>query len=197
MTYELMIALTVFAFVATVSPGPNNLMLMASGANFGFRRSVPHMAGIGIGFAVMIALVGVGLMGIFETWPVTNTILKVLGTGYMCWLAWKIANSAPPEKAEAEAKPLSFMQAALFQWVNPKAWAMGMTAISIYTPDHDLLSVLTVALIFGLVAIPSVSLWTLIGQQIRRVLNNPLRLRLFNGTMAVLLVVSLYPILMT
>ncbi|WP_424930162.1 LysE family translocator [Amaricoccus tamworthensis] len=197
MTYELMIALTVFAFVATVSPGPNNLMLMASGANFGFRRSVPHMAGIGIGFAVMIALVGVGLMGIFETWPVTNLILKVLGTGYMCWLAWKIANSAPPEKAEAEAKPLSFMQAALFQWVNPKAWAMGMTAISIYTPDHDLLSVLTVALIFGLVAIPSVSLWTLIGQQIRRVLNNPLRLRLFNGTMAVLLVMSLYPILMT
>jgi threonine/homoserine/homoserine lactone efflux protein len=192
---DLLFALTLFAFVSSATPGPNNLMLMASGANFGFRRTVPHMFGIGIGFAFMIFCVGVGLMQVFDQFPILHTILKVVSVAYLLWLAWKIANATAPQGAKnTDAKPLTFLQAALFQWVNPKAWTMALTAITVYTEDQTARSVLIVSLAFGIVNFPSVSIWTVLGQQLARFLTSAARLRAFNWTMAMLLVLSLYPV---
>ena len=195
MTYELLTALIVFAFVSSATPGPNNLMLMASGANFGFRRSVPHMLGISVGFMLMVFLVGIGLVQVFDHYPVSHTILKVASVAYMSWLAWKIANAAPPKQGEAGGTPMTFLQAAAFQWVNPKAWAMALTAVTVYAPTQSVAAVALVAAIFGAVNAPSVSVWTVMGQQMRRILTNPVRLRVFNWVMAALLMASLYPLL--
>ncbi|RFP90993.1 LysE family translocator [Rhodobacteraceae bacterium 63075] len=195
MTYELLFGLVAFAFVSSATPGPNNMMLMASGANFGFRRSIPHMLGIGLGFGFMIFLVGLGLIQIFDIWPVSRTILKVVSVAYLGWLAWKIAHAAPPERGEAGGRPLTFLQAAAFQWVNPKAWTMALTAITIYAPERGFWSIAWVALAFVAVNIPSVSIWTLLGRELRRFLTSPAKLRGFNWTMAVLLIASLYPVL--
>ena len=195
MPYDLFLALVVFAIVTSLSPGPNNLMLMASGANFGFRRTIPHMLGIGIGFVVMVLMVGLGLAQVFDAYPVSYTILNVASLMYMLYLAWKIANATAPKQADGQGRQLTFLQAAGFQWVNPKAWAMALTSISLYAPDRTVGSMLMVALIFGAVNLPCVSSWTVLGQQMRRVLTNPSRLRAFNWTMAMLLVASLVPVL--
>lgn len=152
-----------FAFVSSITPGPNNLMLMASGANFGFRRSIPHMLGISIGFIFMVQLVGIGVMQLFDAWPINYMILKALSVVYLCWLAWKIARAGQPGTGKTGGHPFSFLQAAAFQWVNPKAWAMALTAITAYAPGRDLASVAFLALVFGLVNLPSVSVWTLLG----------------------------------
>ncbi|UZD90303.1 LysE family translocator [Cognatishimia activa] len=193
MTYEILTALVAFAFVTSITPGPNNMMLLASGANFGFTRTIPHMLGIGIGFTVMVMLVGAGLMQLFDAWPPSYTILKVLSAGYMLWLAWKIAHSASPVGMSAGAKPMNFLQAALFQWVNPKAWTMALSAITLYAPGREFIAVLWVALVFGSINLPCVSSWTILGQKLRLILSNPKRLVAFNWTMAALLIVSLIP----
>jgi len=195
MSYEILLALTGFAFVSSITPGPNNLMLMASGANFGFRRTVPHMLGIGIGFTMMIFLVGMGLVQVFDAVPVLHTILKVASVAYLCWLAWKIAHAGTPKEQGAGPRPMTFLQAAAFQWVNPKAWTMALTAITIYAPDRSVWTIGAVALAFGAVNLPSVSTWTVLGQQMKRVLTNPNRLRAFNWTMATLLLATLWPAL--
>lgn len=195
MSYELLTALAIFALVSSITPGPNNLMLMASGANFGFRRTVPHMLGVGIGFTVMVMLVGVGLLQVFDTYPRAYGALRIVSVAYLCWLAWKIATAAAPEATAQAGRPITFVQAALFQWVNPKAWAMALTATSAYAPGQTLAAIALVALVFGVVNLPAVSTWTVMGQQIRRVLTNPARLRVFNGVMAVLLIASLYPVI--
>lgn len=185
-----------FALVSSITPGPNNLMLMASGANFGFTRSIPHMMGIGIGFTVMIVLVGLGLIQLFDAFPVSYTILKVCSVAYLLWLAWKIANAASPERGQASGTPMTFIQAALFQWVNPKAWSMALTAITAYAPGQTVQAILVVAAVFGAINLPSVSVWTIMGQQIRQILNKPRWLRAFNIGMAVLLVLSALPVLL-
>lgn len=195
MTYDILLALITFAFVSSITPGPNNLMLMASGANFGFRRTIPHMLGIGLGFTFMVLLVGVGLAQVFETHPASYRVLKIASVVYLLYLAWKIAHAAPAQGAVATGSPMSFLQAAAFQWVNPKAWAMAVTATTAYTPDRTLTAIVIVALVFGAVNLPSVSTWTVLGQQMARILTNPRRLVLFNWTMATLLVASLYPVL--
>ncbi|WP_209598832.1 LysE family translocator [Ruegeria sp. HKCCSP351] len=195
MTYDILMALIAFAFVTSITPGPNNLMLMASGANFGFRRSIPHMLGIGLGFTFMVLLVGAGLVQVFDRYPVSYTVLKILSVIYLLYLAWKIAHAAPANSAEATGVPMTFLQAAAFQWVNPKAWAMALTATTAYTPDRTMYAIAIVAFVFGAVNLPSVSTWTVLGQQMARMLTNPRRLVIFNWTMAVLLVVSLYPVL--
>jgi threonine/homoserine/homoserine lactone efflux protein len=198
MTYDLVLALSLFALVSSITPGPNNLMLMASGANFGFRRTIPHMLGVGIGFTLMIVLVGIGLVQIFDLYPISHQILKVVSVIYLFWLAWKIANAAPPEgDVASESTPITFIQAALFQWVNPKAWTIALTAITAYTPNQTLGSVIWVALVFGIVNLPSVSLWTVLGEQMARFLTSAARLRAFNWLMAALLVASLYPVVFT
>ncbi len=196
MTYELLTALGVFAFVASITPGPNNLMLMASGANFGYLRSIPHMAGVVVGFTTMLFLVGLGLIRVFDSVPFSYTVLKVLSVVYLVYLAWRIATAAAPgEASEGGGKPFTFMQAVLFQWVNPKAWTIGLTAITVYAPTRSVAALLILMVTFGAVTLPSISLWTLIGQQLRNLLTNKLRLRVFNGVMAALLIVSLYPVL--
>jgi threonine/homoserine/homoserine lactone efflux protein len=196
MTHDLLAALVLFAFVSSITPGPNNLMLMASGANFGFRRSVPHMLGISIGHMVMVLLVGLGLARVFDAVPGSYTALKIVSVGYLGYLAWKIATAAPIERGQAKGTPMTFLQAAAFQWVNPKAWAMALTAITAYTPGHGFAAVASVALVFMLVNLPSVSTWTVLGLQMARVLTNPRRMALFNWTMAALLMASLYPVLL-
>lgn len=198
MTFEILVALIGFAFASSITPGPNNLMLMASGANYGLRRTVPHMLGISLGHAFMVAMVGIVLLQVFETYPVLNNVLKVLSGTYMLWLAWKIANAVPPEATDVTGKPFTFLQAAAFQWVNPKAWFMAITAISAYAPQDRgiVLGSVLVAVIFAAVNLPSVTVWAWIGVQVRRWLGTARRLRVFNIAMAVLLVVSLYPMLM-
>lgn len=207
MNFELIAGLALFAFVSSITPGPNNLMLMASGANFGFLRSVPHLLGVAIGFSLMSLIVGAGLAQVFDRYPVSYVILQVVSVAYLLFLAWKIATAAPvrygrlavqPDSAGLESgagTPINFIQAVLFQWVNPKAWAMALTAMSVYNPSRTLTGVALVALVSGLINLPCISTWTVLGQQIRRLLNSSARLRLFNWTMALLLVFSLAPVL--
>jgi threonine/homoserine/homoserine lactone efflux protein len=204
MTYEIITALIAFAFVSSITPGPNNLMLLASGTNFGLVKTTPHMLGVSIGFSIMVVLVGVGLMGLFNAYPASYLALKIVSVVYLLYLAWKIATAAPLNDEsgtdtpgrDKKSKPFTFLQAALFQWVNPKAWAMALTAISIYAPpSQPLSSIFLVSLVFGLVNLPSVCAWVLLGTQLRRFLTDPLRLRIFNISAAILLLGSLYPIL--
>jgi threonine/homoserine/homoserine lactone efflux protein len=196
MTSELLLAFIAFAFVTSVTPGPNNMMLLASGVNFGLRRSLPHMFGISLGFMLLVASVGLGLGQLFEQVPLLYSVLRYLGAAYLLYLAWKIANSgAPSSQASTTAKPFSFLQAAAFQWVNPKAWIMAIGAITTYTPHENFVSnVLLIAALFALVNCPSVGLWTIAGSLLRNWLNNARALRVFNISMALLLVASLYPI---
>jgi threonine/homoserine/homoserine lactone efflux protein len=195
MNYEIIPALALFAFVSSATPGPNNLMLMASGANYGFRRTIPHMLGISIGFMVLMLLTGIGLVQVFDVYPVSYTILKVMSVAYMLHLAWKIANAAPVKERQVSGTPMTFLQAAAFQWVNPKAWAMALNAITVYVAGGGYFMLMVGAITFACVNLPSVTLWTVLGQQMARFLTNPRRLRAFNWTMAALLIASLYPVL--
>ena len=189
------LALLVFAFVTSITPGPNNLMLLASGVNCGLRRTLPHMLGIGIGFVVLVIAVGFGLGRVFEAFPATYTILRLVGVAYLLWLAWTLARSGPIGEGARRGRPMTFIEAAAFQWVNPKAWVMAVSAIAAYTlPDDFTASLLAVALVFGAVNLPHVSSWALFGVALRGLLTNPRSVRVFNITMALLLVASLWPI---
>lgn len=181
--------------MTVITPGPNNLMLMASGANFGFSRTVPHMLGITLGFPCMVLLVGLGVMQLFDLWRPSYLILKVLSVIYLLYLAWKIANAAPPKDAKTEGKPLTFVQSAAFQWVNPKAWSMALSAITLYATSRDFPAVLWVAGVYVAVSVISTISWTVLGQQVQRFLKDPGTLRKFNIFMAVLLVATLIPVL--
>lgn len=193
---ELLSALALFAFVSSITPGPNNTMLMASGANFGLKRTAPHMAGVCIGFLVLLLAVGLGLGGLFTAFPPLHLLLKVLGGAYLLWLAWKLANSQGLGQGASGTRPMTFLQAAGFQWVNPKAWAMSVSAVAAYTPKGDYVAnVFLMALVFSAVNLPCISAWTGFGVGLRRVLDRPAALRAFNLTMAALLVLSLYPLL--
>ncbi|UCA44689.1 MULTISPECIES: LysE family translocator [unclassified Pseudochrobactrum] len=197
LSYDVFMALVVFAFVTSITPGPNNLMLLASGVNFGFRRTIPHMLGIGIGFLSLLLGVGYGLGAVLETAPALYVGLKFAGGAYMLYLAYKIATSTSVGRVDDEsAQPMSFMQACLFQWVNPKAWVMAVTAMASYTV-HDAysLSVLLIGVVFAVINVPSVSSWAAFGSLLRQWLEDPVRLKWFNLTMAALLVVSLWPML--
>lgn len=192
---ELLFAFAAFALVSSITPGPNNLMLMASGANFGWARSVPHMLGVTIGFAAMVFLVGIGLGSVFRAYPIAHDVLKALCATYLIYLAWKIATAAPPSaEAQARAKPFTFVQAAAFQWINPKGWTMALTAIAAYAPTQDPALIALIAVVFGVVNLPSVALWMGMGVRLRGLLANPKALRAFNIVAALLLVGSLYPV---
>jgi threonine/homoserine/homoserine lactone efflux protein len=195
MTYQILIALGAFCLASSITPGPNNLMVMASGANFGFARTIPHMLGISIGFAIMVLLVGLGLSQLFQQFPVFYEVLKIISIAYLVYLAWKISRSGSPEDMAEESKPFSFLQAALFQWVNPKAWIMALTAVTLYAPSQSVNSILIIALFFGVLSLPAISVWTVLGVQVKRILTDPLRLRLFNYLMAALLIASMTPVL--
>ena len=195
MNYELLSALIIFSFVSSITPGPNNLMLMSSGANFGFKRTLPHMLGVALGFTLMVVLVGLGIIQLFDNYPLSYQILKVVSVAYLLYLAYKIAISASNfDSSDAKVVPMTFIQAVLFQWVNPKAWTMALTAISVYAPSKSVAAIVFVALIFGAVNLPCISSWTALGQKMQNFLTSNKRLRIFNFSMASLLVLSLYPV---
>jgi threonine/homoserine/homoserine lactone efflux protein len=193
---ELLLPLAAFAVSTSITPGPNNLMLTASGVNFGFRRTVLHMLGIAIGFPVMLVAIGLGLGSVFQAVPEIHDVLRCAGVAYLLWLAWKIATSAAPEgEAEPRGRPLGFLEAAAFQWVNPKAWIMAGGAVTTYTsPAGNVFAdVLLIAAVFAAVSLPCVALWTSLGTAAGRLLREPRWLRAFNVSMAVLLVASVLP----
>lgn len=194
MSIEQMGALLLFAFVSTFTPGPNNIMLMTSGANVGFKRTLPHMLGIALGFAFMVILVGIGLVGVFNAYPVSHQILKYVSLGYLLYLAAKIAMSGRAKEVD-DFKPLTFLGAASFQWVNPKGWSMALTAVTLFSANGAWFEVGIIAIAFTLANIPSVSFWTIAGQKLQHWLTTPLRIRGFNVTMAALLIASTLPMI--
>jgi len=193
--FDIFLALTGFALATLFTPGPNNLMLMASGANYGYRRTLPHGLGVALGFPILAMAVGLGLAAVLEAYPILETSMKVLAVAMLLWLAWKVANAAPPGTAQKESKPLTFVQATAFQWINPKAWAMALGAMAAFAATGGMVRVFLVALVFAIYGCASASVWTLIGTQVRRLLSTEKRLRIFNWTMAALVIASLLPVL--
>ena len=186
-----------FAVSTTITPGPNNVMVTASGANFGYRRTLRHILGISLGFPVMVVAVGLGLGGLFQALPEVHIVLKFLGCACILWMAWKIAAADGMGGTGARpGKPFTFLQAAGFQWVNPKAWVMAVGSITAYTSagGYYYLEIALIALIFLVVCIPSISIWTLFGVGIGRMLTARKWLKIFNAVMALLLVASLIPV---
>ncbi|MDO8877559.1 MAG: LysE family translocator [Pseudolabrys sp.] len=198
MPLDVLLALALFTFATAFTPGPNNIMVTASGVNFGFARTIPHMAGITVGFMVLVAACAAGLGALFTAVPALQLALKIIGSLYMLWLAWKVANARPASDEPDElARPLTFLQAAAFQWVNPKAVVIGLTAISLYVrPDHRVADVLVVLVLFGLFTALTVVTWTGFGVALRSVLRDPRRARIFNVVMALLLVASIVPMVL-
>lgn len=196
MSLETFLALVLFAFTTSITPGPNNMMLFASGVNFGFARTIPHMLGIGAGFLSLLIAVGLGLGALLHSVPVVYMALKFAGGAYLLWVAWKIGTSRSLSDGKTGAQPMTFFGAAAFQWVNPKAWVMAVTAMATYTnPEYYLPTVMLVGLAFAAVNVPSVSTWAGFGSALREWLSVPARLKWFNITMALLLVASLWPML--
>lgn len=198
MSTELLTALLLFAFVSAITPGPNNTMLLTSGLNFGFMRSIRHPLGITIGFAIMSGVIGLSFIHLFEQYPRAYLVLQIACVSYMLYLAYKLIGfSGQMSTATPLNQPISFKQALLFQWLNPKAWTMAITANSIYAPHGDLYSISIIAFIFALMTFPSSCLWLLMGQKLRLLLNNPRYLKGFNLLMAGMLLLSLYPMLLS
>lgn len=192
---ETALSFLAYAFAASATPGPNNIMLTASGANFGFRRSVPHVLGVAFGFGFMMAVVGLGLGAVFQAAPRLQVGLKILGAAYLLWLAWKIGSAETMAEAKGDARPLSALQAAAFQWVNAKAWMMVVGTMSIYAADGALATVLAIVATVIAIGLVTSAFWAGFGVAMRRFLSTPWRLRAFNIAMAVLLVASLVPML--
>ncbi|MGB0695857.1 MAG: LysE family translocator [Rhodospirillaceae bacterium] len=197
------ITLIGMAFVMTATPGPNNVMVTASGATWGYRRTLPHILGISFGFPPMVLAVGLGLAEVIRAVPAFGPILAVVGLVVVARLTWKIATAKPPsaDNATRSGRPMRFIEAAAFQWINPKAWiaALAVTATQVNLDSGVMapwLQVLLVALVFLLVCIPSVSAWTLFGSAIGRLLHTPLHRKCFNGVMAALLAISMVPALL-
>ncbi|MFO6418962.1 LysE family translocator [Hylemonella sp. W303a] len=188
--------LVLFTFISSITPGPNNTMLAASGLNFGLRRTWPHVWGVNMGFIAMLVLIGLGMGAVFTRYPWLHPLLKYVSAAYLLFLAWKIANAAPPQQpveGAAQSRPLTFWQAALFQWVNPKAWVMTTGMVSAYVPSGEAFwgHLGLAALIAMAVGMPCIIVWAAFGSALRRWLHRPRMIRAFNWTMAALLVLSI------
>jgi len=185
-----------FALVTSITPGPNNTMLLASGVNFGFRRTMPHLFGISIGVAILMLCVGFGLGEAFRRMPVLYTILEIASVAYLLYLAWRIGTSGEVKAQGAKPRPMTLLEAAAFQWVNPKAWMMVLTAATTIRLSADYgMNAAWMAVVFILIGFPCICLWAAFGLGLRRFLSNRRALRIFNVTMAVLLILSLYPLI--
>lgn len=196
MPHITMLPLLLFCLSTMLTPGPNNIMLTASGANFGYRRTIPHILGVALGMGVQVLLVGLGLGQIFLRFPALHTALGLVGSAYLLWLAWKISRFQGAGSAGdtgSTGRPLTLFQAALFQWVNPKAWMMCVGAVSTFTtPGPGLMRGVFVIVLFFLCLIPPcISVWTLLGVRMGGWLHTDGRRRAFNTTLALLLVASL------
>lgn len=198
MSLDTMFALIGFAFVMSISPGPANFLLLVSGVNFGFVRSLPLVLGVSLGFLTMVFLVGIGLGQVLNSAPAVYAILKIACAAYVCWLAWKIANSRSVNTGNSGEmdRPISFVQAALFQLVNPKAWAVALiVTVSFTDPGNYLASLLLMIAVFALVNLPSISVWAASGVALRGLMGEGRRIALFNTLMALFLVASMIPVL--
>jgi threonine/homoserine/homoserine lactone efflux protein len=198
MSQPLFIAFVVFATVMFITPGPNNVMLLSSGLTYGFRRTLPHVAGITIGFAFMIGAVGLGMGTIFITYPVLQTILKYAGAAYLIYLAAVIAMSGPVATDQDNRRgPMTFWGAAMFQWINVKGWVMVIGTITAYAGIASFPWNITIQVMLSLLlGVVSCSAWALFGSALRPVLTSPKSVRVFNIVMAILLLASLYPVFM-
>lgn len=194
---DLFISFVLFGVIAAVTPGPNNVMLTTTGLNFGIRRGIPHLLGICIGFPVMLALIGLGFGALFELYPLLHEIIKAVGIVYLLWLAWKIAMTRRGVEQIERARPINFWQAAAFQWVNPKAWIMGSSALAAYTSvDADFfLQVAIICSTFFVITLPCAGVWLVFGAGLQRFLREDRHLRWFNIAMALLLVASILPVI--
>ncbi|MGE0037595.1 MAG: LysE family translocator [Xanthobacteraceae bacterium] len=194
MTTEMLLAATSFACVMSFTPGPNNILLTASGVNFGFVRSIPHILGVKFGFVALVAACGLGLGLLFTTYPAAQTALKIVGAGYLLWLAWKVANAGSASGVPAGARPISFLQATAFQWVNPKGVIAALGAVALFVrPDSATTDLLLLLVVFGVCTILAASTWTAFGAALSTLLRNPRYARMFNIAMALLLVASIVP----
>lgn len=182
-------ALALFAFVSSITPGPNNVMLWASGLNFGFRRTLAHIAGVNIGFTSLLVATALGLGAVFQRVSWLSPTLRIVGSAYLIYLAYRVATAGRTGERDV-AKPLSFGEAAAFQYVNPKAWVMGVTAVGTFLDaDASLpVQVLTLAAVFGIVNLPCICTWAYAGTAIGRVLTDDRRRRIVNGFLGLLLV---------
>jgi threonine/homoserine/homoserine lactone efflux protein len=184
-----------FVVVTSITPGPNNTMLLTSGVNFGFRRTVPHMLGISAGVVVLMLSVGFGLGEVFRRVPVLYTVLETASVAYLLWLAWKIGTSGDIKLKTGERRPMRFHEAIAFQWINPKAWMMVLTAATTIRLSTDFgMNTVAMAVVFYVVGLPCICVWAAFGTGMRRFLADPRRLRAFNIFMALSLVASMYPL---
>ena len=196
MSEAMFLAAAMFGFVSSITPGPNNMMLLASGANFGFARTFPHMLGVTLGFGLMVLAIGFGVGGVFVAYPALYTVLRIAGTLYLLWLAWRIATAEGLGERKASARPMTFLEAAAFQWLNPKAWAMALGGITAFVAQNNFTAgVLSVAAVLMAINLPCIALWTGFGSFMQRLLTKRWRMRAFNVTMALLLVLSIYPMI--
>jgi threonine/homoserine/homoserine lactone efflux protein len=185
----------VFAAVASITPGPNNLMMMASGATFGLKRTVPHMAGVVLGFGAMTVAVGLGLAEVLKASPLVFAVLRWAAAAYILYIAYRMVTARGPGVAVTGERPMSFLGAVAFQWINPKAWVMALAAVGVYAErGRFLIDVILIAVVFMIVTVPCALTWTGLGSAIRRWFRKPGHLKAFNWTMAILLVASLYPL---
>ncbi|MCC2112219.1 MAG: LysE family translocator [Hyphomicrobiales bacterium] len=191
-------SLFAFAFVASITPGPNNIMLMASGARFGFARSVPHIGGILVGFPVMIIAIALGLDRIFKAYPTVHDMLKYVGAAYLLYLAYRVARAGGPHDVEAGARPLGFLGAALFQWSNPKAWAVALAVVPLYTTvgGNFAAELTAIILIFFAIGVVATIGWCMFGTVVARWLSTPRIASTFNIAMGLLLAASVIPMIL-
>ncbi len=196
MSHSLLIGFVIFAAVMFITPGPNNIMLLSSGLTYGFRRTLPHVAGITLGFAFMIGAVGLGLGTIFITYPVLQTILKYAGVAYLVYLAAAIAMSGPVTPDQDNARgPMTFWGAAMFQWINVKGWVMVIGTITAYAEIASFPWNITIQVLLSLLlGALSCSAWAMFGSALRPILTSAKAVRAFNIVMAALLLASLYPV---
>lgn len=190
-------AIVMFAISSSVTPGPNNITVMASGANFGIRKSLPVFFGICVGFTIMLWLVGIGFGQIFERLPILHTLIKLVGTLYLLYLAFLIATATEISASNTQVKPLTFINGALFQWLNAKAWVVATGAIAAFTTvGADFYAQnFTIALIFLIISLPCVGLWLFFGSTLKKILKSEQHRRVFNYSMAVLLTLSVVPVI--
>ncbi len=192
---NLLFAFLTFALVSSITPGPNNTMLLISGVNFGVRRTIPHLLGVTFGFSILVLVSGLGLGEIFTKWPILDTVLRYGCAVYLLYLAWQILHSSQVRVDDQTKKPISFFQALMFQWINPKAWVMAVVGVTTYVPaEHFYLNVMILIGWFIIFVFCSGGAWALCGNWIQNFLHRPNYLRTFNITMAILLVASLYPL---
>ncbi|MEY4755461.1 MAG: hypothetical protein RJA34_359 [Pseudomonadota bacterium] len=193
LTSSTLIACALFALATSITPGPNNTMLLASGVNFGFRRTVPHLLGVSGGLGLILLPASAGLQTLVALHPAVHEVLRWLGSAYLLWLAWGLAHTQASsiQTSGAAARPMGFWAAAAFQWVNPKVWVMVLGFFSTYVPPQASLGqAMALSLLFCLVNLPCVGSWALLGQHLRRWLAPPTRRRWFNRAMGGLLALS-------